>query len=92
MNLLRRFEKSSKRVWKLKAKPSDEQLLELYALYKQATDNDARGISGISGLVAMAKFRAWRKLRGVSADEAMKRYCDLVDSLMNSESPSLMGD
>jgi acyl-CoA-binding protein len=92
MNLLRSFEKSSKRVWKLKAKPSDEQLLELYALYKQATEGDARGISGILGLVAMAKFRAWRKLRGVSTDEAMKRYCDLVDSLMNPESSSLMGD
>lgn len=76
----------------MNAKPSDEQLLELYALYKQATDGDARCISGISGLVAMAKFRAWRKLRGVSADEAMERYCDLVDSLMNPELPSSRGD
>ncbi|MBT3357567.1 MAG: acyl-CoA-binding protein [Euryarchaeota archaeon] len=91
MNILRRFNKSSKSVWKLKEKPSDEQLLELYALYKQATGGDARGVGDISGLIAMAKYRAWRKLRGVSTDEAMERYCTLVDSLMNSESSSLMG-
>ena len=54
MNILRRFNKSSKSVWKLKEKPSDEQLLELYALYKQATGGDARGVGDISGLIAMA--------------------------------------
>ncbi len=65
MNLSKRFERSSRRVWRLKEKPDDSTLLNLYALYKQATEGDAKSPHPIpDGMVGMAKWRAWRRLRG----------------------------
>ena len=84
MNLRRKFERAAKRVWKLKETPDDSTLLQLYALYKQATEGDARSPRPISaGMAGMVKWQAWRKLRGISVDEAMERYCNLVDKLMS---------
>jgi diazepam-binding inhibitor (GABA receptor modulator, acyl-CoA-binding protein) len=60
--------------------PDTGTLLELYALYKQATVGDAEG-ERPGGMVANAKYDAWRKLRGTSRDEAMDAYIALVDSL-----------
>ena len=84
MSIEKKFEKATKRVWRLKEKPDDMTLLELYALYKQATEGDATGPRFLSGgMVGMAKGRAWRKLRGTSNEEAMERYCAIVDRLMS---------
>ncbi len=83
MDLKKRFEKAAKRVWRLKERPDDMTLLELYALYKQATEGDAKSPRPIAGgMVGMAKWRAWRKLRGISVEEAMERYIAVVDRLM----------
>ena len=38
-----KFKRSSKKVWDLSERPSNNQLLELYALFKQATDGDCQG-------------------------------------------------
>ena len=84
MDLKKRFERATKRVWRLKERPDDMILLELYALYKQVTEGDARSPRPIrDGLVGMAKWRAWRKLRGITVNEAMERYCGIVDRLMS---------
>jgi acyl-CoA-binding protein len=84
LSIEKKFEKATKRVWRLKEKPDDMTLLELYALYKQATEGDATGRRSLSGgMVGMAKGRAWRKLRGTSNEEAMERYCAIVDRLMS---------
>ena len=86
MSIEKKFEKATKRVWRLKKKPDDMTLLELYALYKQATEGDATGPrSLLGGMVGMAKWRAWRKLRGTSNEEAMESYCSIVDRLMSSD-------
>ena len=37
-----KFKRSSKKVWDLSERPSNNQLLELYALFKQATDGMER--------------------------------------------------
>ncbi len=69
---------------KAKSLPSqdNERLLELYSLYKQATEGDVQGEapSGFDFRGA-AKYAAWEKRRGMSADEAMQAYVDLVDQL-----------
>ena len=86
MCIEKKFEKATKRVWRLKEKPDDMTLLELYALYKQATEGDATAPrSLLGGMVGMAKWRAWRKLRGTSNEEAMESYCSIVDRLMSSD-------
>lgn len=83
MDIKKRFEKAAKRVWRLKERPDEMTLLELYALYKQATEGDAKSPRPIlGGMVGMAKWRAWRRLRGTSVEEAMERYIAVVDRLM----------
>ncbi len=86
MSIEKKFEKATKRVWRLKEKPDDMTLLELYALYKQATEGDATALRSLSGgMVGMAKWRAWRKLRGTNNEEAMERYCAIVDRMMSGD-------
>jgi len=91
MDLKKRFERAAKRVWRLKERPDDRTLLQLYALYKQVTEGDARSPRPIKdGMAGMAKWRAWRKLRGTTVNEAMERYCAIVDRLMSGGSNPAM--
>ena len=77
-----KFEAAAARVKTLSKSPSNDELLELYALYKQATDGDVSGSRpGMLDLKGRAKYDAWAKVKGSSGEEAMKRYVALVDSL-----------
>ena len=63
-DLSAQFEQASKDVKALSKRPSDDDMLELYALYKQATDGDAGGKKpGMFDFVARAKFEAWEEGR-----------------------------
>lgn len=80
--LAERFAEAKGRVEKLSKRPSNDQLLELYAFYKQATEGDASGARpGMFDLKARAKFDAWAKAKGTGKDDAMKKYVALVDRL-----------
>lgn len=60
-------------------------MLRLYSLYKQATEGDATGRMPIAkGMVAVAKWKAWKKLEGTSEAEAMQTYVELVDKLLDT--------
>ncbi|PID43713.1 MAG: acyl-CoA-binding protein [Proteobacteria bacterium] len=62
-------------------KPSNELKLEMYALFKQATEGDVSGKKpGMLDIVGRAKYGAWEKLKGTSSEEAMQAYIDKVDS------------
>ncbi|MBL8491318.1 MAG: acyl-CoA-binding protein [Rhodocyclaceae bacterium] len=66
----------------LKEKPDNQTLLQLYALYKQATEGDVTGKRpGMMDMVGRAKYDAWAKLEGTAAETAMKSYTDLVKKL-----------
>ena len=66
----------------LPARPDNDTLLKLYALYKQATDGDACGPKpGFFDFVNTAKYEAWSRLRGMRANEAQQKYIDLVRQL-----------
>jgi acyl-CoA-binding protein len=66
----------------LPEKPDNMTLLKIYALYKQATEGDVEGKRpGFSDLVGRAKFDAWTGVKGLSNDEAMQQYTDLIESL-----------
>ena len=55
-------------------------MLELYALYKQATAGDASGDRpGMLDVRGRAKYDAWAKHKGLSKDAAMQAYIALVD-------------
>ena len=80
------FEQAAERVKSLKTKPSNEVLLQLYGLYKQATagDNTASQPWAVQ-LEARAKWDAWTSFKGKSQDEAKAEYIKLVETLVASD-------
>ncbi len=77
------FKDAKARVEKLASRPSNDHLLELYGLYKQATEGDVSGARpGLLDLKGRAKYDAWAKRKGASKDDAMRKYVALVDSLV----------
>jgi acyl-CoA-binding protein len=72
-------------VFDLEERPDDSTMLRLYSLYKQATEGDATGRMPIAkGMVAVAKWKAWKKLEGTSTEIAMGTYCEIVDGLFDA--------
>ena len=59
------FERAAERSKQFTKRPTNEELLQLYALYKQATEGDD----------------AWDELKGKSKEQAMQDYVALVDKL-----------
>ena len=76
------FQKASSEINSLTARPSNEDLLQLYSYYKQATDGDITGEKPTGfDFKAIAKYSAWEKLKGMGAEEAMQKYIALVSQL-----------
>lgn len=83
-NIEQKFKIAANEVQRLSERPDNETLLQLYALYKQATDGDISGKRpGFTDFVGRAKYDAWSKLYGTSRDKAMKLYVELVSKLIN---------
>jgi diazepam-binding inhibitor (GABA receptor modulating acyl-CoA-binding protein) len=82
VELTARFEDAQARVKTLSKAPSNEDLLELYALYKQATAGDVSGSRpGMMDFKGRAKFDAWTGKKGMAKDKAMESYVALVGRL-----------
>jgi acyl-CoA-binding protein len=78
-----KFVDAQQRVKTLARAPGNDKLLELYALYKQATTGDVQGKRpGMFDLKGAAKYDAWARKRGLAADDAKGRYVALVDELV----------
>ena len=76
------FDAAVRDVKSLPNEPGTAELLELYALYKQATVGDVSGPRpGVFDVRARAKHDAWAKARGLSTEESMARYVALVKRL-----------
>lgn len=67
---------------KFTTRPSNEELLKLYGLYKQATegDNQTERPGGFD-FKAAAKYNSWLSYKGKSKSEATELYIDLVEDL-----------
>ena len=77
------FTDAQERVKTLSRRPSNDELLDLYGLYKQATEGDVRGSRpGLLDPKGRAKFDAWTSRRGMAAADARARYVALVDGLV----------
>jgi acyl-CoA-binding protein len=82
-DLKSQFEQAQKDVKGLSERPSDDDMLALYALYKQATAGDVSGDKpGMFDFVGRAKHEAWSELAGTDADTAMQKYIDKVTALV----------
>ncbi|KAG9526191.1 hypothetical protein KCU77_g5915, partial [Aureobasidium melanogenum] len=80
------FKKAVEDSRKLQAKPSDDELLQLYGLFKQGTQDppiESSDKPGMFDLKGKAKRNAWQKLvdEGVTPEDAQKKYVALVESL-----------
>lgn len=66
----------------LPERPDNMTLLKIYALFKQATGGDADGKRpGMTDMVGRAKWDAWKTQEGLSKDDAMRQYVDLITEL-----------
>ncbi|WP_273454731.1 acyl-CoA-binding protein [Nevskia ramosa] len=67
----------------LTKRPSNEDLLTLYALFKQGSSGDASGDRpGMLDMVNRAKYDAWAKLKGTTTDAAMTQYVAKVKAML----------
>jgi diazepam-binding inhibitor (GABA receptor modulator, acyl-CoA-binding protein) len=81
-DLQKKFDDAAAAVKKLRDDPGNDIKLQLYALYKQGSEGDVAGKRpGFTDMIGRAKYDAWVKVKGLSQDEAMKQYVDLVKSL-----------
>lgn len=79
------FEDAQARVKTLKTRPPNEDLLELYALFKQASTGDVQGSRpGMFDFKGRAKYDAWAGKKGLDAESARTQYVALVDRLTGS--------
>ncbi|XP_006636426.1 acyl-CoA-binding protein [Lepisosteus oculatus] len=76
------FEKAAEEVKILKTKPADKEVLEIYGLYKQATVGDVNTQRpGMLDFTGKAKWDAWDANKGMSKEDAMKKYIEKVEEL-----------
>ncbi|CAI5438145.1 unnamed protein product [Caenorhabditis angaria] len=77
------FDDAAAKVKTLKTSPSNEELLELYALFKQGTVGDNNTAKpGFLDLKGKAKWAAWDEKKGTSQDAAKTAYVALVEKLI----------
>jgi len=62
---------------------SNEELLELYKYYKQASVGDCNtDRPGMLDFKGKAKWDAWNALKGTSKEDAMTKYVELADQMV----------
>lgn len=63
-------------------KPSNDEKLRMYALYRQATDGDVQGKRpGMLNVIERAKFDAWAAMKGTPREAAMQHYVEKVEAI-----------
>ncbi|MFP5466871.1 MAG: acyl-CoA-binding protein [Gammaproteobacteria bacterium] len=81
-DLKARFDAAVANSKKLSERPDNATLLKIYGLFKQATTGDVTEKKpGFGDMVGRAKWDAWNGVKGVSSDDAMQQYIDLIESL-----------
>ena len=81
-NLKIQFNKAVANSKTLADRPDNATLLQIYALYKQASEGDnSSKRPGMLDMVGRAKWDAWDALKGTDEAQAMQQYIDLIESL-----------
>ncbi|CAI5788804.1 acyl-CoA-binding domain-containing protein 7 [Podarcis raffonei] len=83
MTLEADFNTVAEKVKKLKTKPTDDELKELYGLYKQSTVGNINiECPGMLDLKGKAKWEAWNQKKGMSKEDAMKAYISKANEMI----------
>jgi acyl-CoA-binding protein len=82
-DLQEQFENAVNESRHLSERPSNDVMLQIYALYKQAVEGDINidPPTNPFDFVGKAKYEAWEGLKGKSTEEAMQDYVDLIARL-----------
>jgi diazepam-binding inhibitor (GABA receptor modulating acyl-CoA-binding protein) len=76
------FEAAAQMVKTFSKSPSNDELLILYSLFKQATVGDnTTSKPGMFDLSGKAKWNAWNEKKGMSSEDAMKKYIEEANRL-----------
>jgi diazepam-binding inhibitor (GABA receptor modulating acyl-CoA-binding protein) len=83
MELKQLFETAAADSKELSERPSNETMLQLYSLYKQASVGDINTAPPANpfDFLAKAKYEAWAALKGKTTEAAMQEYINLVNKL-----------
>merc|ERR1712002_240615 len=82
MSLQEKFDAAAEEVKTLTKKPTDDEMLEIYALFKQGTIGDINTERpGMLDFKGKAKWDAWEKKKGMSQDDAKTQYIAKVAEL-----------
>ncbi len=78
-----KVEEAAERLKSLTERPSNDEFLNLYGLYKQATVGDNRTSKpGMFDMKGQFKWKAWKDKSGMSQDDAANAYVALVEELL----------
>ncbi|XP_059801651.1 enoyl-CoA delta isomerase 2, mitochondrial isoform X1 [Hypanus sabinus] len=80
------FDHAKDKLKTLKKDPGNEVKLQIYALFKQATQGPCNSSKpSMLDFVNKAKWEAWNSLGKTSTEEARQKYVDLIESLVSAE-------
>jgi len=84
-DITEQFEQASKDSKTLKEKPSNDDLLFLYSHFKQGSTGDCNTKRpGFTDIIGRAKYDAWKKIEGLSKEDAMQKYINKVEELKSA--------
>ncbi|KAF6778015.1 hypothetical protein AHF37_02599 [Paragonimus kellicotti] len=80
---LQNFNTAAENVKHLKKRPSDNELLSLYGLFKQATQGDnTTGQPSVLSVKDRSKWNAWTSHKGLSKQVAQEKYIKMADEII----------
>ena len=78
-----KVEEAAERLKTLTQRPSNEEFLDLYGLFKQASIGDNNTSKpGIFDIKGQFKWKAWKDKSGMDSEAASNAYVSLVDELL----------
>lgn len=79
------FEQAQLDVKTLTKRPSNDDMLALYAHFKQASAGDVSGSRpGMFDMINRAKYDAWAALKGMTREQAEQAYVSKVAELLKT--------
>jgi diazepam-binding inhibitor (GABA receptor modulating acyl-CoA-binding protein) len=83
------FEEAQIKLKTLTERPSNPELLNIYGLFKQATEGDNETKKpGMFDMKGQFKWQSWKDKEGTSVQDACQGYIDLVKELLETYSHS----
>jgi diazepam-binding inhibitor (GABA receptor modulator, acyl-CoA-binding protein) len=77
------FEKAYELASTTNKKIAPDDMLRLYAYYKQATSGVVHQFQSSTDIVRSFKFNAWQQVRHLSVDEAKNAYIELIKKILS---------